>query len=141
MNIYSPPNSDLAEQHETKVYFFDRRDTWLLILVGIFVVWKLFDYGYLLFWAFNNASLTSILFLSINIPVYVSLVLFIFGFAVRPRLFWKLWIAIAVADEVRMLFIHFDGILDLLGDLLEYIPLYGLGALYAYRSPLIWRSG
>ena len=77
---------------------------------------------------------------SINIPVYLSAIFYVFKIRILPNMFWKIWVVIAVLDELRVVVKGYSGLVDLLFYTGPVIPLYVIGAIYAYFSPTIWKS-
>ncbi len=141
MDIYQTPQSTLAENGGSRTLIGDWRPKWFLILAFLFIAWKTYDYLVLYWWGLvNSPDLIGMLLYSINLPVYISAFLFIFYIRIPPRLMWRIWIPIAIFDESRMLVIYYEGIFDLLQSIVIYVPLHGLGILYAYGSPNLWAN-
>ena len=134
MNIYEPPKSELEDQHR----YPPKRSLWILIPVNLYFWWKLLDYFGLLYWSVQFEELKDLLLLSINIPVYFMGVCYIFHLRVPPRLFWKIWILIAIGDEMRVFIFMFNSWSDTLSSGVTLFPIYLIGLLYAYGSEGIW---
>ncbi len=136
MNIYDPPNSEVDVGSKAKRSF--DRSLWLLIPINLYLWWKLYDYVTLYISYAAYATFVQLAALSLNIPVYASALLYIFKVRIKPRAFWKVWMAIAIGDEIRMAISGYSGLSDLLVFTGPTIPLYIIGVLYAYYSPSIW---
>lgn len=140
LNIYKPPNSDLIDKTDN---FIIKRSLWLLIPCHVYFWLKLLDYIGLYFYALEHDELFFLLELSVNIPVYIGVFCYLFLIKLRPRLFWKIWIIVAISDEIRVMFLGMENwnveyFINALP--VQVIPLYILGFVYAYRSNYIWSS-
>lgn len=132
MEEFETPNSDVSHDEEIVA----TRNIYFMILVNMYFWWKLIDYVSL--WLFPFDSIMEAILLGLNIPVYISVMLYIFKIRLLPRLFWKIWIVIAILDEIRMNVVDYEGIYLMLYYALPIVPLYILGVVYAYKSPYIW---
>lgn len=112
----------------------------MLIPVNLYLWIKIIDYAYSYCWTIREATLFDVLTLSINIPVYISAIFYVFKVRSLPNLFWKIWVVIAILDEVRASIEYYSGFVDLILYTSPIIPLYIIGVIYAYLSPTIWQS-
>ncbi|WP_299773114.1 hypothetical protein [uncultured Pseudoteredinibacter sp.] len=115
-----------------------KRPLLLMLVINLYFWWKLFDYIDLYIWSISNATFLQLAALSINIPIYLAGLLYIFKIKVNPQILWKAWVVIAIADEARMSIFNFSGISDFLNFTVPVIPIYIIGVMYAFFSKVIW---
>lgn len=138
MNIYKSPKSKVDDGSGVEKEF--DRSLWVLIPINAYLWWKLYDYVVLYMSYSQYATPMQIATLSLNIPVYAAAIFYIFKVRVTPRMFWKVWILIAIGDEIRMSISGYSGFFDLMRFTGPTVPLYVIGCLYAYHSPAIWNA-
>ncbi|MCO7191241.1 MULTISPECIES: hypothetical protein [unclassified Pseudoalteromonas] len=141
---YQPQVSN-SETGNGRTESYDR-SLWLLIPVNFYLWWKIVDYIDLYYWSFFNSTTYELIVLSINIPVYFSAVFYVFKIRVLPNIFWKIWIVIAVLDELRLAIDYiekvdfYSGLIYVVFFVGPVVPLYVIGVIYAYLSPTIWKD-
>lgn len=132
-DLYKPPESDLgAEDPEPKPTL------WIWIILGHMYFWpKLIDYiGLFQYVLDDNIAL---LRLCINIPIYFAFLFFIIQFKFCFRVFFRVWILIAVSDETYQFIQYWSGnFIEELIEIAKLAPLYFVGYLYSYRAKHLW---
>ncbi|WP_045857989.1 hypothetical protein [Teredinibacter purpureus] len=134
MDIYETPKSEALIEGNPSL----KRSLWLLVPINLYLWWKLYSYIDLYVWSLGESSLIEMLTLSINIPVYVSGILYVFYIKVSPRLFWKIWVLIAIGDELRVCIFEFGNIYEAVIYGGPVFPLYFIGVLYAFGLNRMW---
>ena len=111
-----------------------------LLLLGHIYLWpKLIDYLDLFSYSGN---VIDTLRLSINIPIYLASFALLTRLRLYGRVFFKVWICLAVIDELLMIVDDFGmfGIGWEIENILTLPPLYFMGYLYAFRSNELWEN-
>ncbi len=138
MEFYKAPESELIDNKNRLVEV--TRPLWLMILLNIYFWPKFIDYADRYFLNLTSSSLFEIFTMSINIPVYLSGIFLIFRIKIPPRVFWKIWILLAILDEIRAQIVDYSGISDLIIYIGLLMPLYFIGYAYAFGSDSLWGS-
>lgn len=143
-NPYKAPMSELIESSST-----ERKDTKrkmiLMILANIYYWPKLLQYivGFkeLVFEVKNDAAgLAELGNYSVGLPVYISCALLIFNLPLGSRIIWQILITIAIVNEAYHIIDiwNLDDLVFLIPVVIFLLPLYLMGAIYAFWSKGLW---
>ncbi|PCI49234.1 MAG: hypothetical protein COB51_04320 [Moraxellaceae bacterium] len=135
MNLYEKPNADLNNEKLSN----KRRSLFFLIILNVYYWPKLIGFSSRYIDYILTSDYQTILSMGINLPVYLAVGLLIFRVKLFNSIFWKIWVLLAIADEIRFQIVNYVNIELLIYETLLLSPLYAAAVIYAYFSGSIWQ--
>ncbi len=129
MNPFKTPESEIEKGDK---YW---RPFYFVFIVHLYYWPKLLHYVYILY----DREFLDVMRASINVPVYISILLYLFKIRFGNQKVWKILIVIAFSDEILNAAQITSSVRRFMSSFPYYLlPLYLFSFVYAFRSSEIW---